>query len=283
VAATVAGRCVAVGHKIRGIGKAIRVTCGKKRIGDRNLPYAIAELHPGALYMHSGSTYRIQSLNMGRMAAEAVLMSEDIRSHTVALVEKTAHVKSVLDTRRFFETEVQYCDIGVTMRVNRYIERSYKARGGPAEDTPLERGIRHTFSTNATRFWAPRPTVAMRGGGGRGVEDGTYHAIEHVLIEASQMIIGVAHTDLDSKSNPSGEVYVYDGVDGGNGASRALHARMGEVVGRAIGILEGCGCGGDERGCMRCTFSHGCGKENSVLHKAGALESLRRLAGTFAG
>ncbi|MDD9808588.1 MAG: DEAD/DEAH box helicase [Thaumarchaeota archaeon] len=282
IVATGAGRQAATGHKIRGIGEAVRVFCGGEEIGDRNLPYAIGELHQGALYLHNGSTYRIERLDLRRRRAEASLLPPETRMHTIPLVEKEVRPKRALDTRGDFGDEVRYCEIEVALWVKKYIERDYRTAGGRAETKRLESGVRYSFVTNAVEFWAPRPEVAMRGAD-PGDEEGAYHAIEHVMVEASRMVIGVTHSDMDSKSCANGMVYVYDRIDGGNGASRALHARMDGVVSRAAGILGGCACRDDKRGCVHCTFAHMCGRENEVLHKVGALESLQRLAGTFGG
>lgn len=284
VRATVEGEKAASEHKIRGIGKAVRVMCDGRGVGDRSLPHAIGDLHPGALYLRNGSTYRIERLDQHRLIAEAALMPPDTRRHTMPMVEKRVRRKSVLETSApFGDAEVNYCELEVTIEVNGYVEKGYGNTGGPADARRLERAVRHTFTTNAVEFRAPRPERAMRGAGSEDVEAGSYHAIEHVMVEASRMVIGVTHSDMESKSLSSGEVYVYDRVDGGNGASRALHARMGMVVSRAIGILDGCACDGDEKGCIRCTFYHMCGRNNATLHKKGALESLQRLAGRFGG
>lgn len=283
VRATEKGKQEASRHKIRGIGGTVRVTCDGEVIGDRNLPYAIGELHPGALYMHNTATYRIESLDQRRWIARASRAPADLRMHTIPLIEKTVSLKNVLDTVEVFGNEVKYCELEVTLEVKRYIERSFKAVGDPAEARHLGRGIRHAFLTNGVAFWAPRPCRAMGGPGGAGVEEGAYHAIEHVMVEASRMVIGVTHSDMDSKSLPNGTVYMYDRVAGGNGASRALHARMARVVERAMRILDACACRDDPRGCVNCTFSHMCGRENEALHKAGALESLQGLAGRPGG
>jgi len=283
VVATDAGMRAARNHKIRGIGKEVRVLCGGEEIGDRNLPYAVGDLHPEALYLHNGLTYRIASLDLSSLTAEAIKMPGDLGRHTIPLVEKEVCAKKILSTRQFFGNEVKYCELEVTLRVNKYIERSYKTMGDVAKTRRLEKGIRHTFTTNAVGFWALHPEEEIPPGSPRHAEDGAYHAIEHVMVEASRMVIGVTHSDMDSTSCGNGLVYVYDKVEGGNGASRALYSRMDAVVNRSIGILDGCKCDADERGCIRCTFSHMCGKENEVLHKKGALESLRRFAGMPCG
>lgn len=107
---------------------------------------------------------------------------------------------------------------------------------------------------------------------------GSYHTSEHVIIEGSGMITGGASQDLEGISiGSSGLIFTYDGSIGGNGVSRVLYDKFGEVLGRALRILTECPCK-SESGCPRCTYSYRCGNNNEYLHKFAANEVLNRIA-----
>ncbi|MHA1353415.1 MAG: Zn-binding domain-containing protein [Candidatus Heimdallarchaeaceae archaeon] len=103
---------------------------------------------------------------------------------------------------------------------------------------------------------------------------GTFHAIEHVLIESSEMITGGGSNEIGGISmGHSGAIFVYDGAKGGSGLSKLLFDRLDEALDRSLNILKKCTCKTMD-GCPRCTYSYQCGNNNFPLNKYGAIESL---------
>jgi DEAD/DEAH box helicase domain-containing protein len=90
------------------------------------------------------------------------------------------------------------------------------------------------------------------------------------------MITGGGANDMGGVSmGATGMIFVYDGSEGGNGASKLLYDRLEDAFRRGKKILEECTCT-NESGCPKCTYSYQCGNNNKMLHKLGALEVFER-------
>src|SRR5207248_10563131 len=109
---------------------------------------------------------------------------------------------------------------------------------------------------------------------------GTLHAAEHALIAllplwamCDRWDIGGLSTNVHPQTmRPT--VFVYDGHPGGVGITeRGFTAFEGWAADTAR-MIEGCPC---EQGCPSGVQSPKCGNLNDMLHKAGALELLRRM------
>jgi len=264
-------------YSIRGIGGAVEIYLSGRRAGRREMPVALTELHEGAIYMLGGRAHRVARLRYPRSPrAEIEPLAEGTRRQTRAVCEDWPSVTATLGSRDCHAVRVEFCALRIKKLVRGYVtlESADDAFGEPAT---LERPLGYTFETKGVRFRAPAPAGAV--GADAEAAAGAYHAAEHAIIEGSRMIIGASPADLGGMSmGSSGMIYVYDGAAGGSGASRALYERMERAVARARDIVAGCACEAVP-GCPRCTMSYRCGNNNQCLHKAGALESLRRIAG----
>jgi DEAD/DEAH box helicase domain-containing protein len=102
---------------------------------------------------------------------------------------------------------------------------------------------------------------------------GGFHALEHTLIESSDMLTGGGRNAMGGVSmGSSGLIFIYDGSPGGSGLSKLLFDRLEEALRRVTVILNECPCKALE-GCPACTFSYQCGNNNTPLFKDGALEA----------
>ncbi|MFX1416900.1 MAG: Zn-binding domain-containing protein, partial [Promethearchaeota archaeon] len=108
---------------------------------------------------------------------------------------------------------------------------------------------------------------------------GAFHALEHVVIESSDMLTGGSTREIGGVSmGDSGIIFVYDGSPGGNGASKLLFTKLDEAFRRTETILAKCDCDTID-GCPLCTYSYQCGNNNRPLFKLGALDSVRQILG----
>jgi len=150
------------------------------------------------------------------------------------------------------------------------------AKGKPAL---LSQPVTYKFITKGIVFKAPTPDQTLQ----RYADQkeyalmSSYHATEHLMIEATNPITGGAAEDMGGISiGATGLIYIYDGAVGGNGATKALYDRFEEALKSALEIVEGCRCE-SETGCPRCTYSYRCGNNNEFLLKSGAIEVLKKM------
>lgn len=106
---------------------------------------------------------------------------------------------------------------------------------------------------------------------------GSFHAVEHVLIESSSMLTGGGSSEIGGISmGSSGIIFIYDGIPGGSGLSKLLYNRLDTAFERALKVLNGCSCKRID-GCPACTYSYQCGNNNRPLFKIGAIDVLKKM------
>jgi DEAD/DEAH box helicase domain-containing protein len=265
-------------YNIRGIGDSVVIIEGGRRIGERSMPMAARELHPGAVYLHGGRIYRSKSFRFIHRTGQAeVERARDENIKTEALRFSQPEIIGIINKKRCFSAQLLYCNLRMTEIVHGYIEKDVYSNKKISQK-PLSNPIRYTYETKGLAFTTPFPReIAPSGRTGEEFLSGSFHALEHVLIESSNMLVGGGSGELGGVAmGASGTIFVYDGAPGGNGISKLLYDRFEEAVTRSIKILQECSCISDD-GCPSCTYSYQCGNNNTPLHKAGAISSLQRI------
>ncbi len=266
-------------YSIRGIGKSIDIFLNGKKVGERNLPIALEELHQSAVYFLAGTRYKVKELEYpGKMNVKIELLRKDYPYYTKALTEEWPTIETIFEKRNANGIEVAFCKLHIQKRVYGYanIEIGHEVTQG--QRVLLEKPLEFDFVTKGIVFKAPRPINEIgKTENEEYVEASGYHATEHVVIEGSNMITGGVSQDLGGISlGSSGLIFIYDSAIGGNGASKALYDRLEKAFERSLHIVKECPCK-SESGCPRCTFSYRCGNNNEYLHKLAAGEILQRI------
>ncbi|MEM0330685.1 MAG: Zn-binding domain-containing protein, partial [Archaeoglobaceae archaeon] len=134
----------------------------------------------------------------------------------------------------------------------------------------LDEPVEYSYRTKGFVFSCPFPEFEEQ-------EDffaGSFHALEHVLIESSNALTGGGSREMGGISTPEGDIFVYDATIGGNGLSKLLFRKLKRGFEIALQILENCECKRVD-GCPRCTYSYQCGNNNKPLNKNGAKEAIK--------
>ena len=279
-------------YSIRGIAESLDIVLDGRRVGERAFPMALDELHPGAVYLMAGARYRVGSNDYPAGGRHAVLERPPPGRlyYTKAIATVWPLVEEVLETRTAFGAEAAMCRLLLRRVVSGYVtvdlddapdEQAVSSSAG--EPTLLSEPIVYSYETKGLVLRAPIPRGRLEEAAAGGEEaahlaGASFHAAEHVLIEAGSMVTGAAPRDLGGISmGGTGVIFVHDGAVGGTGASRALYDSIEKAVARAAAVVRECPCRSAD-GCPRCTYSYMCGNNNAPLDKAGALESLELLA-----
>ncbi|MEM2949537.1 MAG: DEAD/DEAH box helicase [Nitrososphaeria archaeon] len=278
------GKKNALETNIRGAGKVIEIYCEGKNIGFREIPVGIGELHPKAIYMHGGENYMCKELKVfgEKWVAQVEKLPQDYPYYTKPLTTVEPTVIRVNEIKNVFGIKIAFCDLKIVKSVTGYMQFKMGESEERGEQFILEQPIEYSFETKGFVFRAPEPEnllnkVMETGGRVDELLASSFHATEHVIIEGSNMITGGASNEMGGVSvGTTGMIYVYDGSEGGNGASKLLFDRIEKALTRGQKILEECPCE-SESGCPRCTYSYHCGNNNRMLHKKGALEVITRI------
>ncbi len=251
---------------LRSAGPRVSIVEGEKEIGYREMPAALYDLYPGAIYYHAGKAYVSLELDLESYKARVRRLAGDIAFYTKPLY--TVDVTSInpVEERMLGPLRLIYAEVKLVVIVTGYVVREeYTGRRLYVSEykEPLVWG----FETKAlvTRYPNPgirSPTAIVSG----------YHALEHALIAAARPVVGASDTDLGGISYPSGHIVIYDSVPGGHGASRLVFERLERIHDIAENILAECDC---EDGCPKCVYSPYCGNNNMFLSRRNALAILQ--------
>lgn len=249
---------------LRGVGDMVKIlTVEGKRIGEREMPMALRELHPEAIYFHSGRPYLVLSLKDRRAVVKRIYGGVSVFTRPLYL--SVPEEGRIIEERSSLGLRLSYLHLAITERVYGYTVKDFSTLKTIGERI-LDREYTHRFRTKGILIqFHPN----QRWGEMQNAE--AFHAIEHAIISASQMTVGAAPTDLGGVSFPSGHIYIYDGYPGGSGLSKSIFDNMEEILEKAHHIVSRCRC---EDGCPRCIYSPYCGNNNRVLSRRRALEAL---------
>lgn len=250
---------------MRGVGEKVKMICEGREIGERVLPIAIRELYPNALLIHDGRKYRVKELDLEELYAELEpFESDEITDPLYTSIPKIISVEERIEE----PLEAIYATLEIKISVYGYIKRDlFKEKRSTHY---LDETLSYAYRTKGFVFSCPLPQY-------RDQEDfyaGSFHAVEHVLIESTNALTGGGSREMGGISIPEGDIFVYDATIGGNGLSKLLFRRLRKGFEIALKILENCECKTVD-GCPRCTYSYQCGNNNKPLNKEGAKEVIR--------
>lgn len=256
-------------YSFRGIGEAVRIYEDGKYIGERALPIAVKELFPGGIIIHNGVRYRSVELDLSSLKAEVERLDSgnEVTDPLYTTIPRIVGVEAeIVEPVNAF-----YCTMEVNYIVHGYVERDMFDRERK-NLRYLDEPIRYTFPTKGFVFSAPFPEPMD-------YEDyfaGSFHALEHVLIETTDAITGGGSREMGGISVPEGDIFVYDATFGGSGLSKLLFRRLSRAFEIARSILRDCECKRVD-GCPRCTYSYQCGNNNQPLNRLGALDIVEKI------
>lgn len=247
---------------LRGVGPEVQVVCGDRVIGSRELPMALHDLHPEAVYLHGGEVYEVESLDLEALKA-SVRRVGDLPYYTRPLYEVDVVDLSFEERRVVDGVEVAYGEGTVTKTVVGYAKYLVQY----AEDRARPEAVKYLDEPIS---WSYR-TKLMEARYAECADPEAIHALEHAIIHAARPIVGAGLTDLGGVSYPSGHVVVYDSTVGGSGLSKLLFNRLERAHRVALEIMKGCTC---HDGCPRCVYDPFCGNNNRLLSRRKAIALL---------
>ncbi|MEM5824065.1 MAG: helicase-related protein, partial [Archaeoglobaceae archaeon] len=252
---------------MRGIGERVRILHNGKEIGDRALPIAIKELFPEAVILHNGKRYRCKEINLDLLYAvvEEDESGEEVTDPLYTSIPKIVKVEEEIDD----VVNAVYATFEVKMSVYGYVKRGiFKEK---KDVFYLDETVEYKFRTKGFLFSCPFPD-----GDNFEFVAGSFHALEHVLIESSNTLTGGGSREMGGISTAEGDIFVYDATIGGNGLSKLLFRRLRNGFKISHEILKSCDCGRED-GCPKCTYSYRCGNNNKPLSKIGAIEIVEKI------
>ncbi|HLE98584.1 MAG TPA: DEAD/DEAH box helicase [Gaiellaceae bacterium] len=235
---------------------------------------AYSTVHEGAVYLHLGDQYVVESLDLdGRVAVVAPVGVDwytQVKKETETTIEEPVRVETRLGV------ELHFGRVSVSEQVVAYARKA--VRDGSTIDVVPMLMPETTFETEAIWF-CPEPEHL------EGLEQmpkllGALHAAEHTLIAllplwamCDRWDIGGLSTNVHYQTGRP-TIFVFDGHAGGVGITARGFDRFEDWVEDTVRLLQRCPCAA---GCPSCVQSPKCGNLNGPLDKAGARTLLERM------
>ena len=235
-------------------------------LGTVDEPSAHTTVHSGAVYLHQGESYVVQTLDLDDSVA--LVEAADPDYTTTARDITDIAILETLRSSSWGDATLCFGTVEVTRQIVSYQMRRL-ASGQVLGERPLTLPPR-TLRTRAV--WWTLPSLD-------GFEDvaGAAHAAEHASIGLLPLFATCDRWDIGGVStalHPDTErmtVFVYDGHEGGAGFAERGYERAGAWLRSTREVIAACEC---EHGCPSCIQSPKCGNGNEPLDKQGALDLL---------
>jgi len=246
-------------------------------LGTTGASQAAVSVHPGAVYLHQGESYVVDTLDFDE--GLAFVHAEDPGYSTFARELTDIAVTGTGDRRVFGSVTLGLVPVSVTNQIVGYLRR--RLTGEVIDFVELDMPP-HTLATTAVMYTITPETLHRSGIDPLRIP-GSLHAAEHAAIGLLPLVASCDRGDIGGLSTAVGpeagensdglpSVFVYDGYPGGAGFAEQGFRQAGTWLTATAAAIEACEC---PSGCPSCVQSPKCGSGNEPLDKAGAVQVLR--------
>ncbi|MCV7280842.1 DEAD/DEAH box helicase [Mycolicibacterium flavescens] len=251
-----------------------------RMLGSTGAGQAPASVHPGAVYLHQGESYLVDSLDFED--GVAFVHAADPGYTTTARELTDIAVTGEGERKTFGPVTVGLVPVSVTNTVIGYLRRQLS--GEVIDFVELDMPTR-TLDTTAV-MCTITPETLQHNGLDLLHLPGALHAAEHAAIGLLPLVASCDRGDIGGVSTAVGPVqglptiFVYDGYPGGAGFADRGYRKLTTWWTATADAIEACEC---PAGCPSCVQSPKCGNGNDPLDKAGAVRVLRLVLNEIAG
>jgi len=246
-------------------------------VGTVDASSAHSTAHAGAVYVHRGETWLVESLDLDEHVA--VIGRAEPSYSTTAREVTDITIVAEREHRRWGDCRLSFGEVDVSHQVVSYLLRRQPG-GEVLGEEPLDLPERRLRTCSV---WWTVPQHALDEAGLTAADlPGSAHAAEHCSIGLLPLFatcdrwdIGGVSTALHADTGML-TVFVYDGHPGGAGFAERGFAAAREWLTATRETIAACEC---DEGCPSCVQSPKCGNQNNPLDKQGAIALLDVLLG----
>ncbi len=230
-------------------------TTGENRvIGEVSFPAALTTLHEKAIYLHEARQYQVERFDYDQR--KAYVRAVDCDYFTDAIDYTQVKVLSEFESAPLALASAVHGEV----RINRQVVGFKKVKFYTLENVGAGHLSMPEQEMHTTAFWLHFPEAflarlngfspAERQNGLTGLGN-ALRAVAALLLMCDPHDLGVALTEDIASGLKSFEpnLYLYDNYPGGIGQSAPLHRLAGQLIVRAIELIDSCAC---EAGCPSC-------------------------------
>jgi DEAD/DEAH box helicase domain-containing protein len=236
---------------------------------------ALYRVHPGAIYLHQGESYRVRELDLA--AGHAIVEQVQVNYYTQPREINDVRVVQTVARRQAGGASANLGAVRVTQQVIGYRRvQQFREEVLSVEDLDLPA---QTFDTVAL-WWEVAADILAQVRRRRLDPAGGLHAVEHAAIGLLPLFAMCDRWDIGGLSTPhhpdtgTALVFIYDAFPGGVGIAEKGFDLLGDLWRATHDAVRDCPC---EDGCPSCIQSPKCGNNNEPLDKAAAILILAEL------
>jgi len=235
---------------------------------------AFTTVHPGAVYLHQGTSYVVDDLDLS--TGLAMVHREDPEWSTSPREQVDTSVLSVEEQARYAGVTVSLGAVAVTSYVVAYLRKL--PSGQVLDQIPLDLP-EQTLNTRAVWYTIADDLLADLT---KHEIPGALHAAEHAAIGLLPLVATCDRWDVGGVSTAyhpdtgSCAIFVYDGYEGGAGIAERGFSSARRWLEATLETVSRCPCA---HGCPSCVQSPKCGNGNEPLDKKGAVSLLEAMLG----
>ncbi len=247
-----------------------------------NLPLEIVEMHialfqlyPGAIYLHQGESYLVDSLDLNNKTAYAKPVK--VAYYTIAKDITDLHIIKTTHKKTLGRVKIYLGQVEVTTKIVGFRKKALLTEEILGEE-PLDLPTQQ-FPTIAFWFDLPEEVISSIARANLDLAGGL-HATEHTAIAMLPLYAMCDRNDIGGVSTPfhpdSGQpqVFIYDGYPGGIGIAEKGYSMIQQLWKTTLATIADCPC---REGCPSCIHSPKCGNSNEPLDKKAARLILEEL------
>jgi DEAD/DEAH box helicase domain-containing protein len=229
---------------------------------------AYETIHPGAVYLHMGESYVVETLDPVNFRAHVRPAAANY--YTEPRTDSHIEIKETYASKEWGDTVAYFGSVVVTSQVVGFKQKQFfsdEALGSFDLDLPPQR-----FETEAV--WYPVPYRIVNDLQERQLDlAGGVHAVEHTSIGLLPLFALCDRNDIGGVSTPyhnqvgAPTIFVHDAHLGGVGIAEAGYRLIDDWLAATRTLLDECPC---ESGCPSCIQSPKCGNNNEPLDKDAA-------------
>ncbi len=243
---------------------------GAFALGTLELPRVYRDGHPGAIYLHQGAQWEVESLDL--QAKRVQVREVQVDHYTEARGEDNIEIQAVLKRRELGGVQWCFGNVRAREQVTGYVTKHVSTQKVLSEhelELPL-----HEYETQAA--WWQLPSAWRKEFAELGLDfAGSIHAVEHAQIALLPVFAlcdrwdlgGVSYWTQPQLDQPA--IFIYDGHAGGAALAEQGFEIVQPWMEAVKELLANCPC---EDGCPACIQSPKCGNGNKPLDKQGAKE-----------
>jgi DEAD/DEAH box helicase domain-containing protein len=244
-------------------------------IGTADLGRASSVVHPGAVYLHRGRSYRVLELDLDE--GVALVHPFDGGEYTKPRTETQFSLIATDASRVVGRSQLSIGTVKVVSRVVGYRRHDVftgELLGSEELFLPPNELVTRAF------WYEIAPAVLLQAGIDPADWPGTLHAVEHAAIGMLPLFTICDRWDVGGVSTAlhpdtlAPTIVIYDAYPGGAGIAELGFESADRHLAATLDVMASCPC---DDGCPSCVQSPKCGNGNEPLDKAGAIALLRLL------